>query len=250
MIKIFIQCGINMKVVIVNGSARGKKGITHRLLGAFEKGLIDSGCVVRSYDLNELAIGHCRSCFHCMHDNPGICAVRDDMVRIYEDLKKSDILVIGTPVYTDSMSSRMKVFFDRCIASMEPFIHEDDQGRFRHSFTWRMPKHFILVATSGFPEIDNFKALESTVRAQAYNFGSDYAASLFVSGSLGFQMDISLLDARLELIYQAGAEFGTKKSISKDLIERINACVFSRDEFYDNYLKYEKWCRQRLSKHD
>jgi len=26
-----------MKVVIVNGSARGKKGITHRLLGAFEK---------------------------------------------------------------------------------------------------------------------------------------------------------------------------------------------------------------------
>ncbi len=77
-----------MKVVIVNGSARGKKGITHRLLGVFEKGLIDSGCVVRSYDLNELAVGHCRSCFHCMHDKPGICAIRDGMVRIYEKWRR------------------------------------------------------------------------------------------------------------------------------------------------------------------
>jgi len=45
-------------------------------------------------------------------------------------------------------------------------------GRFRHSFTWRMPGKFMLVSTSGFPEMENFESLSGTVRAQAYNFGS------------------------------------------------------------------------------
>jgi len=237
-----------MKAVIINGSARGSKGITHRLLGSFSKGLIQSNCNVSSYNLNELNIGHCKSCFHCMHNKPGICSIKDDMENIYEDLKNSDILVIGTPLYTDTMSSRMKVFFDRCIAAMQPFIHEDNYGRFRHSFTWHMPEQFILISTSGFPEMENFKALELTVKAQAYNFGSDLAASLMIPGSLGLQMEISLLESHLDLIYQAGTEFGKQKSISKNLTEQINTPILSKEDFYSYYLKYEEWCRHRLSK--
>lgn len=237
-----------MNAVIINGSARGTKGITNRLLTSFATGLQDSNCIIHLHNLNELNIDHCKSCFHCMHNKPGICSINDDMINIYEDLKTSDLLVVGTPLYTDTMSSRMKIFFDRCIAAMQPFIHEDTQGRFRHSFTWRMPKYFILISTSGFPETENFKALELTVKAQAYNFGSEFIASLCIPGSLGLQMEISLLETHLDLIRQAGAEFGSQKTIPQNLVNSINIPVLSKEEFYKHYLKYEEWCKKRLSK--
>jgi multimeric flavodoxin WrbA len=237
-----------MNAVIINGSARGTRGITSRMLTSFGKGLQDAGCTVHSYNLNELNIDHCSSCFHCMHSKPGICSIRDDMAEIYDHLKISDVLVIGTPLYTGTMSSRMKIFFDRCISSMQPFIHEDIHGRFRHSFTWRMPKYFILISTSGFPETENFKALELTVKVQADDFGSEFMASLCVPGSLGLQMEISLLEPRLDLIFQAGVEFGNRKTISRELEERINTPILSKEEFYKLYLKYEEWCKNKLLK--
>lgn len=239
-----------MNAVIINGSARGKKGITNRLLASFEDGLKNSGCITHSYNLNELNINHCKSCFHCMHNKPGICSIKDDMTDIYEHLKTSDVLVIGTPLYTDTMSSRMKIFFDRCIAAMQPYIHEDNLGRFRHSFTWQMPEYFILISTSGFPETENFKALELTVKAQAYNFSSEFIASLCVPGSLALQMEISLLEPHLDLIRQAGTEFGNKKTVSQNLVNSINTPVLSKEEFHKHYLKYEEWCKKRLSDKD
>lgn len=240
--------GQRVNAVIVNGSARGTKGITHRLLNSFALGLADSKCTVHTHNLNERSIEHCKSCFHCMHSKLGVCSIKDDMADIYDDLKKSELLVIGTPLYTDTMSSRMKVFFDRCIPSMKPYIQEDVHGRFRHSFTWRMPKYFILVSTSGFPEKENFLALESTVQAQAYNFGSELVGSLCVPGSLGLQMEISLLEPHLKLMRQAGEEFGSRKTVSEDLVERINVPILSKSEFINQYSKYEAWCRKRLEK--
>ena len=239
-----------MNAIIINGSARGTKGITSRLLAAFGKGLQDSTCIVHSYNLNELDIDHCKSCFHCMHDKPGTCCIKDDMINIYEDLKTSDLLVVGTPLYTDTMSSRMKIFFDRCISAMQPFIYEDNSGRFRHSFTWRMPGYFILISTSGFPETENFKALELTVKAQAYNFGSEFVTALCVPGSLGLQMEISLLEPHLDLMRQAGAEFGSHKNISENLVNSINIPILTKEEFFKYYLNYQAWCKKKLSKNN
>ncbi len=145
-------------------------------------------------------------------------------------------------------TKRFSVFAQRGIAAMQPFIHEDIHGRFRHSFTWRMPQYFILISTSGFPEAENFDALELTVKAQAYNFGSEFTASFCVPGSLGLQMEISLLDPHLDLLCQAGAEFGSQRTVSPSLLDRINAPILSPKEFYKHYLKYEEWCKNRLLK--
>lgn len=237
-----------MVVTIINGSARGAKGVTHRLLDAFAAGLRESGAAVRTHDLSGLEIDHCRSCFSCMHRNPGVCVIRDGMDSLYPDFKSSDALVVGTPVYTDSMSSRMKAVFDRCICAMEPYVHTDDRGRFRHSFTWRMPREFVLVSTSGFPEPENFNALVATIDAQAYNFGSTRAATILVPGSLALQMEPTLLDGHLALLREAGADYGRERRIASGLVERINRPILSGDEFRRHYLRYEEWCDKRLGK--
>jgi len=110
-----------------------------------------------------------------------------------------------------------------------------------------MPGYFILISTSGFPEIENFNALQATVEAQAYNLGSKLAASLFVPGSIGLQMEISLLEPHLELICQAGAQFGKNLKISEELIGRINTPILSAKKFNVYYSRYEAWCRKKLS---
>jgi len=237
-----------MKALLINGSSRGTGGITGRLLQSFRSGFLSGNNEAEMINLSGLTFGHCRSCFSCMHDSPGVCRLDDDMKKIYPELKTSDLLVIGTPLYTDSMSSLTKAFFDRCICSMEPFIHEDDNGRFRHSFNWKMPAKFILLSTSGFPERENFKPLSETVRAQAYNFGSVFSAEILIPGSIAFQMDRSLLEHRLELVREAGIEIGTKGMISRELAGRIIESDVSGDEYLRSYKKYEKWCRERLGR--
>ncbi|MBN1531460.1 MAG: flavodoxin family protein [Spirochaetes bacterium] len=237
-----------MKAVSLNGSARGGGGITGRLLASLEAGLGDGGCHVRSFVLRDMEIGHCASCFSCMHAHPGVCSLADGMARIHEALKSSDILVAGTPLYTDSMSSRMKALFDRCICAMEPFVHRDGRGRFRHSFTWRMPARFVLVSACGFPEMENFAPLSATLRAQAYNFGSELAAEILVPGSIALQMEPGLLEPRCALVREAGRELGRTGSVPQALLERISRPVVSPEEYLRLCGEYEEWCRRRLGR--
>jgi multimeric flavodoxin WrbA len=239
-----------VRAVVLNGSARGVKGITGRLLASLGEGLCSAGCEVRSFILRDLDIGHCASCFSCMHLHPGRCALRDGMDPIYEALKSSDILVAGTPLYTDTMSSRMKAVFDRCICAMEPFIHRDEQGRFRHSLAWRMPAGFVLVSACGFPEMENFAPLLATVRAQAYNFGSELAAEILVPGSIALQMEPALLEPRLDLVCRAGEELGRTGAVTPALLEKINGPVVSKEEYLRLAGEYEAWCRKRLGRGD
>ena len=111
-----------MNVIALNGSARGKKGVTWRLLDSLLKGLSEGGATVRDIQIKEMNISHCRACLTCMHKTPGQCAQRDDMDQIYPLLKESDLFVMGTPVYTDTMTAQMKTVMDRCICGMDPFL--------------------------------------------------------------------------------------------------------------------------------
>jgi multimeric flavodoxin WrbA len=108
-----------MNVIALNGSARGKKGVTWRLLDSLLKGLSEGGANVRNFQLKDMNISYCQACLRCMHKTPDQCAQRDDMDQLYPFLKRSDLFVIGTPVYRDSMSAQMKTVMGRCICGME-----------------------------------------------------------------------------------------------------------------------------------
>ncbi len=45
-----------MKVIILNGSARGKKGVTWKLLESLLKGLSDKGATVKEFQIKEMNI--------------------------------------------------------------------------------------------------------------------------------------------------------------------------------------------------
>ena len=178
-----------MRVLILNGSARGQKGITGKLVKAITNGLSEGGAEVKQFEVQDLKISPCNACLTCMHNNPGVCAVKDDMEGIYEELKNSQILIVAAPVYTDNTSAQMKRVIDRCICCLRPFLTKDQSGRFRHPYTWRMPEKFILLSTAGFPEMETFDPLIATFRAQAATFGSKPITEICIPGSIALQMD-------------------------------------------------------------
>ncbi len=233
-----------MKVIALNGSARGKKGVTWRLLDSLLKGLSEGGAAVREFQLKEMNISGCRACLTCMHKTPGQCAQRDDMDQIYPLLRESDLFVMGTPVYTDNMSAQMKTVMDRCICGMDPFLRFDGANRMRHPYSWTMPSRFFLVSTSGFPEAETFSPLIMTFRAQAANFGCEPIGEICIPGSLALQMSPQLLEPCLDKIRQAGKTLAFHQKVEPALLEEINRPIMTREQYLEISSKYEVWARK------
>jgi len=233
-----------MRVIALNGSARGKKGVTWKLMDSLLKGLVEGGAIVRDFQLNEMNISYCRACLTCMHKTPGQCAQRDDMDQIYPVLKESDLFVMGTPVYTDSMSAQMKTVTDRCICGMDPFLRVDPANRVRHPYSWAMPSKFFLVSTSGFPEMENFQPLIMTFRAQASNFGCESIGEISIPGSIALQMAPQLLEPRLDMIQRAGKMLALGGKADSTLLEEISKPIVNVAQYLEIAAKYEAWARK------
>ncbi len=233
-----------MKVIALNGSARGKKGVTWKLLDSLLKGLSEGGATVKEFQIKEMNISPCRACLTCMHKTPGQCAQRDDMDQIYPALKESDLFVMGTPVYTDNMSAQMKTVTDRCICGMDPFLRRDSVNRVRHPYSWPMPSKFLLVSTSGFPETDSFLPLILTFRAQAANFGCESIGEICIPGSIALQMAPHLLEPRLNLIQQAGKSLALDGKIESALLEEMNKPIVTLEQYLEISSKYEAWAKK------
>lgn len=233
-----------MKVIALNGSARGKKGVTWRMLDSLLKRLSEGGATIKDYQLNEMKISSCRACLTYMHRTPGQCAQRDDMDQLYPSLRESDLFVMGTPVYTDCISAQMKTVIDRCIRGMEPFLRIDPKNRVRHPYSWRMPTKFFLVSTSGFPESESFLPLIMTFRTQSANFGCESIGEVCVPGSIALQMSPQLLDPCLDKIRHAGKMLTLHEKVEPTLLDEISKPIVTRVQYLEISAKYEAWARK------
>ncbi len=105
---------MNKKVLILSGSPR-KLGNSDILCDEFMKGAEDSGNEVKKIRISEKKIGFCEGCYYCQKSG-GICAKKDDMEEILDDILKSDVIVMATPVYFYSIDAQLKAVFDRTVA--------------------------------------------------------------------------------------------------------------------------------------
>jgi multimeric flavodoxin WrbA len=163
---------------------------------------------------------------------------------LYPFLKESDLFVMGTPVYTDNMSAQMKTVMDRSICGMDPFLRLDPANRVRHPYSWAMPSKFLLVSTSGFPEMETFQPLIMTFRAQAANFGCEPIGEICIPGSLALQMAPQLLEPCLDRIQRAGKMLALHEKIEPTLLEEISRPIVTREQYLEISAKYEAWARK------
>ena len=73
-------------------------------------------------DLSKLRISNCIGCFGCWTKTPGKCVIRDDAVKVYPIIAKSDKVIYVSKVKYGSYDTVMKTMLERAIPIQQAFI--------------------------------------------------------------------------------------------------------------------------------
>lgn len=105
-----------MKILAINGSYRGEKGHTHKLLSYMCSGAMADGADFEIVTLAKLKINRCLGCDTCHspdHSLQCVYAEKDDVAEIFSKMAAADLMIYATPVYVFGISSLLKTFLDR-----------------------------------------------------------------------------------------------------------------------------------------
>ena len=94
---------------IVGSPRRG--GNTEILVGAALRGAEEAGALVEKVLLSKLDVAPCLACDACR--DSGECVQQDDMAELLDKMQRSQVWVLGTPVYYFGPTAQLKAFLDR-----------------------------------------------------------------------------------------------------------------------------------------
>ncbi|NWG10661.1 flavodoxin family protein [Candidatus Bathyarchaeota archaeon] len=133
-----------MKVCGINGSPR-KNGNVDILISQVLKGAGSNGAETYKIYLNDLQIKPCQSCG--VDPYPKLCLFDDDMKEVYALLESCDVIVLGSPVYFDTVSAQTKLMIDR-VNCLMPYVAKSD-GTFEFERRIKKRKKGIFIAVAG-----------------------------------------------------------------------------------------------------
>ncbi|MEZ5357879.1 MAG: flavodoxin family protein [Candidatus Zixiibacteriota bacterium] len=105
------------------------------------RGAAEKGADTELIYLNEFEIMPCQACGQTPEN--GYCFFSDGMTELYEKFEACDAIVIGSPIYFDSVSAQTKLFIDRtnCFRSIDP----DKPGEYTPRFSQKRRGAIVLV---------------------------------------------------------------------------------------------------------
>jgi multimeric flavodoxin WrbA len=159
----------NVEVLIIQGSPRAD-GNCSILAGWAAEEAEQLGKRSRVVYLDDLSIHSCIGCYQCY--NTGTCTFDDDMTDLIGTLRSAFLLVMCTPVYTNTVPGGLKTFIDRCQA-----YHAE-----RNLFTGGGEKRGILVSVAGRPGTDSFICVKKVVVSFMRNLGIRFSGEVLLDG--------------------------------------------------------------------
>ena len=148
-----------MKLLIINGSPKGKRSNSLILAKSFLDGVKEAeqakgnSVEIEELDLATLNIGACRGCFACWKSTPGNCVIKDDMPPLLQKQLEADMIVWSFPLYYFNVPGILKNFIDRQLPTNLPFMSENKSGYGSGSHDSRYIRketRHVLVSTCGF----------------------------------------------------------------------------------------------------
>lgn len=146
-----------VKVCGIVGSPK-KNGNVDLLVSQVLKGAHSQGAKTNKIYLNDLNIKPCQSCG--VDPYPKLCLYDDDMKTIYNTLKSHDAIVVGSPVYFDTVSAQTKLMIDRCNCLMPYTKRPDGTSGFERRIKKRKKGVFIAVAGTD----QEFNTIQATLK--------------------------------------------------------------------------------------
>jgi multimeric flavodoxin WrbA len=232
-----------MKVLAINGSPKGKKSCTDKILQPLLEGMRESGAIIETIYLANKKIQSCIGCFSCWFKTPGKCVFNDDMEEFLKKLIDPDLIIYGTPLYYFTMSGLVKNFLDRSLPLVSPFMKKTQAGVITHPhrFSEKVQK-FFLVSSCGFPELSHFDALIATFKQFSKAGEHEYLGEI-MRPSAGM-MEIPEFQEKKKqyfcLLKQAGKELIEKNGIEPDTYEKLHLAWITPDDFMIKTNEYFK----------
>ncbi|MFX1342385.1 MAG: flavodoxin family protein [Promethearchaeota archaeon] len=167
---------ISKHVLGIVGSPR-RQGNTDLLVEEILRGVKDAGGTTSKVLLDVMDIRPCKGCFAC--EKTGVCVQNDDMAELIEQMKASQVWVLGTPIYWWGPSAQIKAFIDRWVSiSREHFrgkrvvlaipmgggaesYARHTVGMFRDIFDYLGIQHIATVLAPGFGRKGEVKTAHS-----------------------------------------------------------------------------------------
>lgn len=104
-----------MKILAFNGSPR-LKGNSATMLEHAIDGARAKGAEVELFNLYKMQFSGCISCFSCKRldkKRPIVCAIKDDLQPVLEQVRDIDGIIIATPVYYGCESAACRALIER-----------------------------------------------------------------------------------------------------------------------------------------
>ena len=108
-----------MKILVLNGSPR-PQGNTAKMTAAFKEAASAAGHKVMEFRVAAMDIKGCLACEYCHGKGAGECIRKDDMQKIYSELKDTEMLILAAPIYYHGISGQLKCAIDRFYSALYP----------------------------------------------------------------------------------------------------------------------------------
>ncbi|HOS38576.1 MAG TPA: hypothetical protein PLG31_02485 [Spirochaetota bacterium] len=175
-----------MQLIFINGSPRGAKGNTARLMDNFVRGFLETpgaSCAV------EYVAKH-----------------RTDLAGLKKIFYASENVIIGFPLYVDAMPGSVKEFLDVLIPP--------PQGA-------AVPA-LGFMSQCGFPETGHLRFVERYLEKYTKRLGASYLGSIMKGGGEGLHMQPKFLVDKFENgLHSLGKKFGETGRLDKDDLDRF-----------------------------
>ena len=220
-----------MKILIINGSPKGKKSNTFKLTESFISGISEkTETECEEIIVKDKNIGNCIGCFGCWNKTPGTCVLKDDMKEVLDRILWADIVIWSFGLYYFNVPGRLKTLIDRQLPLALPFmVSESKSGGHPMRFDMSGKRH-VIISTCGFYTA---KGNYGSVTAMFDHFlGENNYETIFCGQGELFRVEElhSRTDEYLSYVKQAGQEFITE-GISQQTRDSLNELLFSRETF-------------------
>ena len=216
-----------MNVLAINGSPRGEKANTYKMLKPLLEGMKKANAKVEIINLSELNINFCKGCMACWTTTPGKCVIKDDMETLLEKMIKADLVIYGTPLYACSVSGLLKTYIDRTIPLA--VLKQSKDGLALDSRISGNKQKTLLVSSCAFPDIKLFDPLVATFKLVADISGEEYLGEILRTAAN--IEDDKKWEKYSKLLVLAGEQLVESNKIEAGLQKELQAPWISIEEY-------------------
>ena len=165
------------KVLIINGSPRRSKNCS-KIIENITNKLDENQINYEVLNIYKMNIDYCIACGYC--ERTGKCVIKDDMTPLYEEFDKSIGTIVVSPMFFQSISTKIKTLVDRTQA-----FYSSKYILKQPSIDVKKERRGMFIAVGGQPKYENqflggqlvmdlfFKCINTKLISNVYMSNSD-----------------------------------------------------------------------------